>query len=143
MSHMVIFQTPDGNPGYNQFETVEEAVSFVEKLRNDQGIDNARMFALEEIKFELKPYYKVELQALTQGSAPTSQTAFASPPVPEQPPVNEPAPQPAPVGNGASNTSFGSFPPPSPEPSYAAPPVPPADQPGQEAQPVRRGLFGR
>ena len=55
MSHMVIFQTPDGNPGYNQFETVEEAVSFVEKLRNDQSIDNARMFALEEIKFELKP----------------------------------------------------------------------------------------
>ena len=66
--------------------------------------DWSRMFALEEIKFDLKPYYKVELQALTQGTAPSSQTAFASPPVPEQPPVNEPAPQPAPVGNGAPST---------------------------------------
>src|SRR4051812_24002274 len=80
VSHMVIFQTPDGNPGYNQFETVEEAVEFVEKLRNDQGIDNARMFALEEIKFDLKPYYRVELQALIQGTPPTSQAPFASPP---------------------------------------------------------------
>ena len=143
MSHMVIFQTPDGNPGYNQFETVEEAVEFVEKLRNDQSIDNARMFALEEIKFELKPYYRVELQALTQGSAPTSQGPFASPPVSEPAPVSEPTPQPAPAASGAPNSSFGNFPPPSPEPSYSAPPAPPSDQPGPEAQPVRRGLFGR
>ena len=61
MSHMVIFQTPDGNPGYNQFETIEEAVRFVEVLRNEQGVETARMFALEEVKFDFKPYFRVEI----------------------------------------------------------------------------------
>jgi hypothetical protein len=141
VSHMVIFQTPDGNPGYNQFETVEEAVSFVEKLRNDQGIDNARMFALEEIKFELRPVYRVELQALTQGASQGGQ-AFGSPPASGGPAAPDPAPQGQPVNNG-SGSAFGSYPPPSPEPAYS-PPSPPSDQPaGDEGQPARRGLFGR
>ena len=61
MSHMVIFQTPDGNPGYNQFETLDEAVRFVEKLRNEQSVETARMFALEEVKFDFKPYFRVEI----------------------------------------------------------------------------------
>ena len=131
MSHMVIFQTPDGSPGYNQFETVEEAVDFVEKLRNDQSIENARMFALEEIKFELKPYFKVELQALNRGPA-------------------EPQAQPAaaPAAGGEGTTTFGSYPPPpaqSPAPAYSAPapPSPPSDAPAGDDQPARRGLFGR
>ena len=73
--HMVIFQNPEGDPGYNQFESIEEAVGFVEKIRNDQGIDSIRIFELEEVKFDLKPYYKVELLALKAGSpkaAPSS-----------------------------------------------------------------------
>lgn len=32
MSHMVIFQATDGTPGYNQFETLDQAVVFVERL---------------------------------------------------------------------------------------------------------------
>jgi hypothetical protein len=134
---MVIFQTADGSPGYNQFESVDEAVKFVEKLRNEQGIENARMFALEEIKFELKPYYRVELQALTRGpstpSAPSAPAAPASTPAPA-PVAPSPAPStPAPAGPMSSeSTPFGSpAPPPQPE---AAP---------SESQPTRRGLFGR
>ena len=130
MSHMVIFQTPDGSPGYNQFETVEEAVDFVEKLRNDQSIENARMFALEEIKFELKPYFKVELQALNRGPEPQAQPAAA------------------PAAGAEGTTTFGSYPPPpaqSPAPAYSAPapPSPPSDAPAGDDQPARRGLFGR
>jgi hypothetical protein len=138
VSNLVMFQTPDGSPGYNQFETVDEAVRFIEKLRNEQGIEGARMFALEEIKFELKPYYKVELQALTtttgggSGGAPSPSAPSPSAPV-AVPPASSPAPSPA-------------FSPPSSPSSPAAPPAPPADQPdpgeGTE-QPHRRGLFGR
>ena len=73
--HMVIFQNPEGDPGYNQFESIEEAVSFVEKIRNDQGIDSIRIFELEEVKFDLKPYYKVELLALKAGSPMTAPSA--------------------------------------------------------------------
>ena len=55
--HMVIFQNPDGDTGYNQFDSIEDAVGFIEKIRNEQGIDSIRIFELEEVKFDLKPYY--------------------------------------------------------------------------------------
>jgi hypothetical protein len=146
---MVIFQTPGGSPGYNQFETLDEAVSFVEQLRNDQDVANARIFALEEIKFEFKPYFRVELQALNAGSptpgAPAPiQAAPAVAPAPQaEAPAAAPVPQGAPAGAGAFNPV-----PEQPAPAVApvaappAPAAPPADQPGEPA-PVRRGLFGR
>lgn len=155
--HMVIFQTADGSPAYSQFESISEAVGFVESLRNDQGIENARMFELKEIKFELKPVFKVELKELNpapSASAPSSapsapqQSAPAPSPAPSRP---EPAPAPAPAAAPSSGetTSFGgSFSPPSgPAAEPAAPaapaPTPPADQPSSDSQPARRGLFGR
>jgi len=77
VSYMVIFQSPDGNPGYNQFEALDAAIDFVELLRNAQGVENARMFELEEIKFELKPIYKVEMAALTTGAeAPVATESY-------------------------------------------------------------------
>jgi hypothetical protein len=144
VSHMVIFQTPDGNPGYNQFESVDEAVRFVEKLRNDQGIENARMFALEEIKFELKPYFKVELKALGAGTAAggSSAPSAASPspsPSPSHSPSAPPPPASSPSGAGET-TSFGS-----PAAAPFSPPSEPAPPSvgGDDDQPQRRGLFGR
>jgi hypothetical protein len=162
---MVIFQNPDGDPGYNQFESVEDAVSFVEKIRNEQGIDSIRIFELNEVKFELKPYFKVELQALNPGAAP-SRPQPAPAPAPAAAPAggySSAAPAPAPVAPSApapEPASTSPFSTPAPEtPSFdqpapaaaaapaapAAPvaPVPPADQPADESQPTRRGLFGR
>lgn len=69
MSHMVIFRTPEGKPGYQPAETVQEAVSIVERLRNDEGVENVRIFRLEEVQFELRPYYKVELADPGSGDA--------------------------------------------------------------------------
>ena len=151
--HMVIFQNPDGDPGYNQFESVEEAVSFVEQIRNGQGIDSIRIFELNEVKFELKPYYKVELQALTAGSTPTRPSAPIAQPAPPAPPAAAPAPAapaPAPVAPApgapapAAERSTSPFAAPAPQPQQfpSAAPIPPADQPADD-QPTRRGLFGR
>lgn len=161
MSNMVIFQTADGSPGYNQFEAVDEAVRFIEKLRNEQGIEGARMFALEEIKYQLKPYYKVELQALTtttgsgsgpSGSSPSSSPSSSSPSAAPSSPSAPTSPG-APGGPGSSSSS-----PSSPSPAFAPPPggagappppaaTPPADAPSESEsapeQPQRRGLFGR
>jgi hypothetical protein len=67
--HMVIFQTPDGNNGFNQFETLEESVSFVERLRNEQSIESARIFEMAERKFEFKPYYRVSMAMLETGQS--------------------------------------------------------------------------
>lgn len=156
--HMVIFQNPDGDPGYNQFDSIEDAVSFVEKIRNEQGIDSIRIFELEEVKFDLKPYYRVELQALKAGPssssgpsstpsspapAPAPAPAAPAPPAPTaapEPPVTSTSPF-APPADGAPS-SFPAPPPPG-GPGAGDAPVPPADQPEEDAQPTRRGLFGR
>lgn len=157
--HMVIFQNPEGDPGYNQFESIEEAVSFVEKIRNEQGIDSIRIFELEEVKFDLKPYFKVELLALKAGSptpaaAPAPAAAAPAPAAPAPAPAAAapapaaPAPSPEPASPFAAPASApapapapeGAYPPPS---SAPAAPTPPADQPADDPQPTRRGLFGR
>lgn len=58
---MVIFQSSEGTPGYHQTESLDDAVSFVEGLRNDQEVERARIFRMEEVPFEFRPYFRVEL----------------------------------------------------------------------------------
>lgn len=59
MAHMVIFQGTDGAPGYQQCEGLDDAMKFVEELRNERGVERARIFRMEEVEFEFKPYYFV------------------------------------------------------------------------------------
>ena len=61
MSHMVIYRTADGQPGYHQADELDEAVRFVERLRNGDGVDGARIFRMEEVSFDFRPYFKVEI----------------------------------------------------------------------------------
>jgi len=91
---MVIFQTPDGNPGYNQFETLDEAVRFVEKLRNEQSVETARMFALEEVTFDFKPYFRVQLDppAVTSGQRSDAPAQQSAPPAPQSQPTQTSTP---------------------------------------------------
>lgn len=136
MAHMVIFQTPDGNPGYNQFDTVEAAVGFVEQLRNEQGVSNARMFALEELKFDFKAYYRVEMAALTAGDPPA-----AAAPSPAAPPsAAAPAP---PLQVVPPTATTDAPPPPAGVTDDLSSPVGNAPV-GEDGEPqLRRGLFGR
>jgi hypothetical protein len=74
---MVIFRSSDGKPGYHQAETLQEAVAFVERLRNEDSVTDARVFRMDEVAIEFKVYYRVEVA----GDAPM---AMAEAPV-EQP----------------------------------------------------------
>ncbi|NNF54985.1 MAG: hypothetical protein HKN03_11155 [Acidimicrobiales bacterium] len=67
---MVIYRGADGKPGYHQTDDIHDAVMYVEGLRNDKEVDHARIFRLEEVTFEYKPYYRVELSV--GGAAVTS-----------------------------------------------------------------------
>ncbi len=58
---MVIYRTADGQPGYHQADELDEAVRFVERLRNGDGVDGARIFKMEEVNFDFRPYFKVEI----------------------------------------------------------------------------------
>ena len=72
MSHMVIYRGIDGKPGYHQTDDIHDAIGFVEQMRNEEGVEHARIFRLEEVVFEYRPYYRVELAGA--GPAPVGLT---------------------------------------------------------------------
>ena len=63
VGHMVIFRGGDGKPGYHQAEELGEAIQYVERLRNDDGVEHARIFHMDEVSFEFRPYFRVEVGA--------------------------------------------------------------------------------
>jgi hypothetical protein len=140
VSHMVIFRTPEGKPGYQPADTVQDAIEVVERLRNDEGVENVRIFRLEELSFEYRPYYKVELATSGTPAAPeqpSGPTVFGS--IDAGAPAeqladesgDEPADDPtvddmAPSAAAPIETSGNDVPPPPPAaPPWAAPPPPP------------------
>lgn len=70
VSHMVIYRGADGKPGYQQAEDIHDAVTFVEQMRNEDGVEHARIFRLEEVIFEYRPYFRVELSAMGLNEPP-------------------------------------------------------------------------
>lgn len=58
---MVSYRSKDGKQSYHQTDELGDAIQFVEHLRNDEAVDHARIFKLEELSFEFRPYYRVEL----------------------------------------------------------------------------------
>lgn len=109
MSHIVKYRSPDGNTDYHHTDDIHDAVSFVEQLRNDQGVDGAQIFRLEEVNFDYRPYYRVQLKASepSLAAAPAVQPAVAAPaaapPVAAAPVVAE-VPEPAPKAEPAIRT---------------------------------------
>ena len=59
MSFMVNFRSAEGKPGYHPTDSLEEAVRFVEHLRNQEQVTDARVWRLQEVPLEVKTYYKV------------------------------------------------------------------------------------
>ncbi len=84
MSHIVKYTSPDGKADYHHTDDIHDAVSFVEQLRNDQGVDGAQIFRLEEVNFDYRPYYRVQLKAAEPmlAAAPTAAPAVAAAPEP-------------------------------------------------------------
>src|SRR5438270_13555546 len=88
MAHMVIFRRPDGKPGYHQADGVDDAVRFVEMLRNQEKVTDARIFRMEEVPIEVRTYFRVEVAG---EQAPQSPQATQAPQAP-QPDASDAAP---------------------------------------------------
>jgi hypothetical protein len=143
MPFMVVYGTSDGSPRYEQAEAIDEAALFVERLRNSEGIDNIRIFRMEEISFAFRPYYKVELgmperqsPVAAADAAPVGAVEAPAPPVPTAP--AEPGAHEADAADAA----------PAVEPVVPVSdvtPTPSAPDLGDDAAGAagRRGLFGR
>jgi hypothetical protein len=61
VTHMVIFRSPEGKPGYHQAEGLDAAMRFAEMLRNQEQVTDARIFRMDEVPIEFKTYYRVEM----------------------------------------------------------------------------------
>jgi hypothetical protein len=85
VTHMVIFRRADGTPGQHQAENLEQAMRFVESLRNRENVTDSRIFFMQEVPIEFKTVYKVEVI----GAAPVTGSLVEAPaepaPMEEQP----------------------------------------------------------
>jgi hypothetical protein len=145
MPFMVICRTSDGSSRFEQSEAIDEAARFVERLRNSEGIDQIRIYRMEEIGFAFRPYYKVELglpdRNRSEDSAEDHRSA-AAPLTSRQPEADDVPPPPPPsvevveVDATLPDREEVS------EPDTASEPMPsdPNETAGANG---RRGLFGR
>lgn len=101
MSHMVIYRGNDGKPGYHQTDDIHDAVGFVEQMRNEEGVEHARIFRLEEVVFEYRPYYRVQLADSLAGEVPAE--VEAGPGAAEVGPGDSPSPDDGKDGKGGKD----------------------------------------
>jgi hypothetical protein len=109
MEHVVFHPGPDGTPAFRRFGSLEDAVRFVEHLRNAEGVSEVSVHALSPVPVSFRAYYKVEVPA---EPAPAYDAAPVEVPAPAEPvleqPVADVAPEPelvdaAPVADASSN----------------------------------------
>ncbi len=77
MDHLIRFLTAEGIEGSHVAESLDDAISFVEHLRNTEGATDVHLFRLTEVPLEFRTYYRVEVGAAVAPAASPSQ------PVPE------------------------------------------------------------
>jgi len=63
MEHVVFHPGPDGSPAFRRFGSLEDAVRFVEHLRNVEGVSEVSVHALAPVQLSFRAYYKVEVPA--------------------------------------------------------------------------------
>lgn len=99
MSHLVIFKSAEGKQAYHQAATLDEAVRFLEHLRNVERVEQAKLFRLTEVPVEFKTYFRAELPGAGEPAPPA-----AAEPDPEEhhEEPEAPAEEPVPAGS-ASN----------------------------------------
>jgi hypothetical protein len=93
MEHVVFFPAHDGSPAFRRVGSLEDAVRFVEHLRNTEGVEQVSVHALTEVPLAFKAYYRVEMPSET--GVPVPEPAAEPAVVAEQPeaaPVAEAAP---------------------------------------------------
>src|SRR3954451_2169309 len=88
MEHVVFHPGPDGSPSFCRFGSLEDAVRFVEHLRNAEGVSEVSVHALAPVHLAFRAYYKVEVpmdQAPVDVPAPSEPVYESVPMAAEQP----------------------------------------------------------
>jgi hypothetical protein len=61
VEHVVFFPAPDGTPAFRRLAGFEDAVRFVEHLRNVENVSEASVHELNEVPLSFRAWYRVEL----------------------------------------------------------------------------------
>lgn len=95
MSYIVVYQRTDGSSGVEECADLDLAVVSAERLRNVDSVERPRIFKTEEITYDFKPYYRVEVTTTGSGTDKASSD-------------DEWSPAPAASGASASTSTFSS-----------------------------------
>src|SRR4051794_8416108 len=115
MEHVVFFPGPDGAPSFRRLPSLDDAVRFVEHLRNVENVSEVSVHTLAPVPLSFRPYYRVEVPAgeapaeapVEHMPAPVEAVVPAQPePVAEPMPVSEPVAEAEPVANGRRSLGF-------------------------------------
>src|SRR5436309_10233122 len=71
MEHVVFHPGPDGAPAFRRLPSLEDAVRYVEHLRNIEGVTEVSVRALSSVPVSFRAYYRVEVPADEATSAGT------------------------------------------------------------------------
>ncbi len=153
MSYIVVYLRADGSSGVEECADLDLAVVAAERLRNVDSVERPRIFKTEEVTYDFKPYYRVEVTTSEDagadewvGHSAVAPAAAATVPsvAPVAPVVEEPAAAPTEVVEPAAETIEAIVEAPADEQPPAPPVMPEADEVVAEAEdvPTKKGLFG-
>jgi hypothetical protein len=136
VSYVVNWRGSDGQAGWHPVGDLSEAAAHVEHLRNIEGVSETKIFKLDEVAFEFRQYYRVELNdtPAVEESAPTAAMPADPAPVVVEAVVEPPAWAPEPA-DASTEPAF--------EPARVAEPEMAEVGSDEGSNGQRRGLFGR
>jgi hypothetical protein len=78
MEHVVFYPSVEGGSAFKRMNSLDEAVSFVEHLRNSENITDFSVHTLTPVPLAFRAYYRVEVpagDAVTAPDQPTTEPA--------------------------------------------------------------------
>jgi hypothetical protein len=61
VSFIVVYRGAGAGSSCEELGTLDDAVRFVERIRNDAGVSDAQIFRAEPVPFDFRPYFRVEI----------------------------------------------------------------------------------
>lgn len=97
VEHLVRFTTTEGRDAQHVAPSLDDALRFVERLRNNEEATVVRLFRLQEVPVAFKAYYRAEIQPVEAAETAPEPVAAPAQPV-AKPAEGRPAAVAAPSG---------------------------------------------
>ena len=87
MEHLIRFTTTEGRDAQHVAPSLDDALRFVERLRNNEEATVVRVFRLAEVPIAFKAYYRAELRPAEAADdhSPAAAAPVSGPATPEAP----------------------------------------------------------